>query len=948
MNKATVLLPFLLSLSLGPVIGQNQGSAIDDAIVESTRREAYRRELTLKLADAQAFQKKGDFYSTARLYDDCLVLVGKIGPTVEKEQQQALQGMITVRLQLAEQAMRRGDFDEADQHAERILKDDPKNDPAVNFKKVNLQARVNNEGRMPNKKTIEEIPGYYKERIQTDKLVQDGKLLYEAGRYDEAEAKLRLAMKQDPQNRGAVYYLDLVMEKKYRGANILRENWAKDKMMEVAQAWGESITRQPLPVPNPYARTNFVHTSKARANIYSKLERIRVDTIQYDGVPLSEVVKQLSDDAKKRDPEKKGLNFIVSANVDPTGGAGGGTNLLDPATGLPITAPVEPVDLGATLIKLVPGLQDISLLNLLDAIVKVADQPIKFSVEDYAVVFSPKTADVPPLYNRFFKIDPNTFLQGLQGVTSYSFGTSGGGGGYGGGGYGGGGYGGGGYGGGGRGGGYGGGGYGGGGRGGYGGGGYGGGGYGGGGYGGGGYGGGGGQSEYVGVSLSGGGSSGFRPGGGGAGRPGVPGQQQTTGAGQLGAGGGIDYLTAVTPMQNIVDVVRQFFTTAGVDLAPPKNIYFNDRLGMLMVRATLQDLDIIEQAMQVLNMSPPQLTIESKFAEVSQDDSRALGFDWYLGNMIVGGNSLLSGGTQPSLNGQPSTANPGGTFPGQNLIAPPTTIAPSATDGNLTQGLRNSGNALFTYTGILTDPQFRVVIRAMEQRTGVDLMLAPKITTLSGRQAQIKVANVQYIVTDLAINQTSGGGSVTTGGLTTGGGAVGTIMQPIAEPIELGPVLDVVPYVCADGYTIQMTLIPTVREFVGYDFETAKIFTAQAQSVSGSTIGNTVTQPTPLPIFRLRQIVSSLIIWDGQTVVMGGLIAENVQKTKDKVPVLGDLPVAGRLFRSESAITKKKNLLIFVTPTIIDPAGNKLHSEEEMPFAQNSIPPQTLEKSVTQ
>jgi len=70
------------------------------------------------------------------------------------------------------------------------------------------------------------------------------------------------------------------------------------------------------------------------------------------------------------------------------------------------------------------------------------------------------------------------------------------------------------------------------------------------------------------------------------------------------------------------------------------------------------------------------------------------------------------------------------------------------------------------------------------------------------------------------------------------------------------------------------------------------------------------------------------------------LITENVTKTKDKIPVLGDLPLAGRLFRSESSATRKKNLLIFVTPTIIDPAGNRVHSEEDLPFAQTSVPPQ--------
>ena len=136
-----------------------------------------------------------------------------------------------------------------------------------------------------------------------------------------------------------------------------------------------------------------------------------------------------------------------------------------------------------------------------------------------------------------------------------------------------------------------------------------------------------------------------------------------------------------------------------------------------------------------------------------------------------------------------------------------------------------------------------------------------------------------------------------------------------------------------------MTIIPTLKEFVGYDDETAERFQAQAQSVGGAA-APALTQTIPLPIFRLRQVVTSAIVWDGQTVVLGGLISENVTKMKDKIPVLGDLPFAGRFFRSESFNTRKKNLLIFVTPTIIDPAGNRVHSDEELPFAQSSVPPQ--------
>jgi general secretion pathway protein D len=155
-------------------------------------------------------------------------------------------------------------------------------------------------------------------------------------------------------------------------------------------------------------------------------------------------------------------------------------------------------------------------------------------------------------------------------------------------------------------------------------------------------------------------------------------------------------------------------------------------------------------------------------------------------------------------------------------------------------------------------------------------------------------------------------------------------VTPQPAQIPFGPVLDVIPYVSADGYSIQMSIVPTLTEFLGYDTENSRQF----QTV----IGSTPTQPTPLPGFRVRQITTSAIVWDGQTVVLGGLIAENVTKTKDKVPVLGDIPLLGRLFRSESSSSTKKNLVIFVTPTIIDPAGNRVHTPDNLPYDPATVP----------
>jgi general secretion pathway protein D len=156
-------------------------------------------------------------------------------------------------------------------------------------------------------------------------------------------------------------------------------------------------------------------------------------------------------------------------------------------------------------------------------------------------------------------------------------------------------------------------------------------------------------------------------------------------------------------------------------------------------------------------------------------------------------------------------------------------------------------------------------------------------------------------------------------------------VQPQTMPIPLGPTLDVLPHVSADGYTIQLNLIPSVTEFLGYD-ETP--YTAQVGNIND-------LPPYPLPHFRVRQVTTSAIVWDGQTIMLGGLIAEQVAKRKDKVPILGDLPLIGRLFRSEGSLTKKKNLIIFVTPTLIDPAGNRIHTEDNLPYDPNRIPEQT-------
>jgi general secretion pathway protein D len=379
-------------------------------------------------------------------------------------------------------------------------------------------------------------------------------------------------------------------------------------------------------------------------------------------------------------------------------------------------------------------------------------------------------------------------------------------------------------------------------------------------------------------------------------------------------------------------------------------VFYNDRNGLLFVRANMQDLDIIEQAIHVLNAIPPQLSISAKFAEFSQDDSRGLGFDWFMGNVLgLDGKGVLSGGTQPSLVGQPSVENSLGVFPSSGGIP---AAQPAGSDQKLTNGVRTDGAngtpipAMATFTGILTNPQFRVVLRAMDQRDGVDVLASPSVTTTSGRQTSLRAVDMRSIVTGSGANQTGaggglGGGGIGGGGVNVGGGGaqpLGTTINPQTTTIPEGPMLDVIPYVAADGYSIKMTVLPTLVQFVGYDDPGP--FAIIAQGGAGSTVANPLVAQLPLPRLRQRQVLTSVVVWDGQTVVLGGMISEDVSKHKDKVPVLGDIPFVGRLFRSESNFTQKKNLAIFVTPTIIDPAGNRVHDEENLPYDPGTLPTQ--------
>jgi general secretion pathway protein D len=377
----------------------------------------------------------------------------------------------------------------------------------------------------------------------------------------------------------------------------------------------------------------------------------------------------------------------------------------------------------------------------------------------------------------------------------------------------------------------------------------------------------------------------------------------------------------------------------------------------LIVRNTQANIDTIDLLVEGdMGVPPTQVEIESKFVEISQNNLNELGFDWLLGPFSIGGGVYGDGGTRAgglqnsaefynnfsfgSVGQNPVTAgNRNGV--GTSITSAITANSLDALIAKVPQGTNVASPALFGIAGIFTNPQFQVVIRALSQQKGVDLMSAPKVTTKSGNKATIKIIREFPYPSEFdppqvpqENNSQIGGGS--DGGIVMIGGMVSPATPTSFEKRDVGVSLEVEPQVGADNYTIDLSLSPEVVEFDGFVNYGSPIIgprydPALASIGNLSGIGTFTITPNVMnqPIFSVRKVTTSVSIWDGQTVAMGGLIREDVQKVNDKVPILGDIPLAGRLFRSNVDQKIKRNLIIFVTARLMDAEGKPLLQTDE-------------------
>jgi len=432
---------------------------------------------------------------------------------------------------------------------------------------------------------------------------------------------------------------------------------------------------------------------------------------------------------------------------------------------------------------------------------------------------------------------------------------------------------------------------------------------------------------------------------------------------------------------------KRLFSTMGVSWPKNSQITYIKTIGKLRVTNTAEQLAILEQALGELNVTPMLIEIETRFVEVAQEDLNSLGFEWLLNSDYsanVGGKLgkwlNLKGGSYVSADGVSTGGTAGGVNPGTSGAGTTTTVNGTWTSSPLSEhnlgvnafggtssyqnGMRylsTTGNPIAGQGTSVNDSFMRanafignadlsMILHMLSQRTDTDLLSAPKVVTKSGQQAVIKVVT-EYIYPqdyDVTISSSSSSSS----GVSSGNGS-STILAMV-EPQnftmrEVGVILDVTPEVSAEGAMINLELKPQViSEPTWRDYgmkvpiqkqNNSFLSSLELANVTAETLSalqkimaeqgdqnaqEYYTVPMEQPIFKVRAIDTHVSIYNGATVVMGGLITEDRKSMEDKIPFLGDIPYVGRLFRSRSEWSDKRNLLIFVTARLVDPRGRQM------------------------
>lgn len=322
-----------------------------------------------------------------------------------------------------------------------------------------------------------------------------------------------------------------------------------------------------------------------------------------------------------------------------------------------------------------------------------------------------------------------------------------------------------------------------------------------------------------------------------------------------------------TEVKTVQDILEQ-----AVDWPKDSKLTLDNRTGALIISNIPSNLEIVENLIYNLDVTPKQILIEARFLDVKVTDIDELGFEWQL-NSDWG---TKQNNAKQNLHGFASNS-------GVNF---------SDFTTNKDYGFN------LTYQGILSHPQFQAVLHAFQQKQNVKTLSAPRIATLNNQTATIEVIDEVIYPTRYEVSlvqyDINGDGDFDDAGETEWA----NIPQDFVTR-DVGILLHVKPSVGVDNKTITLALTPEVSE---------QDSGSDPYSYSGSV---------SIPNFKTRNLSTTIVVQSGETVVMGGLISESNTHIKTKVPLLGDLPFIGGLFRKNSEGVERRNLLIFVTAIIM-------------------------------
>ena len=429
---------------------------------------------------------------------------------------------------------------------------------------------------------------------------------------------------------------------------------------------------------------------------------------------------------------------------------------------------------------------------------------------------------------------------------------------------------------------------------------------------------------------------------------------ETTTSGVRGAAG-----AAVTTTDSAVNKSAQKrLEELGVKFPEGGYALYTPNTSQLKVANNAEMLDLIGQLISAAEEQTLLIQIGCRLVEINQSDLDSLTVNSTLGGSgmnllspIPVGLSTNGSGKTPNGSTQKGVTAQMNQIQGVGLL-PNNTLQSFLQNGVLAGTNQSSAYALNTLDlggTIFNGMQFRTFISAISQKNSANVLANPSITLKRGQKGVIEVSQEfkyvkEYNDPQSSIRTFNPVGTVGTGGtsITTAVPGPETVISSfpsqISDAVPIGVKMDVKPDVTGDNTRVLLEIVPSFVDFEGFINYGTVINSAYAASYYNQTtviLTNNIQQP----VFIRRDVkLEPVEVNDGYTLMLGGLLREDIQKIDEKVPIIGDIPLLGRAFQGKTEQAFKKNTLIFVTPRILTVDGQPLNPTAGAPTTAASEP----------